>query len=85
MSTGGSGKGRPKGSPNVQAVVDVELSRCPTCGSTRRSEYLDRQVQQHSGVRSDGTHYNRIVRRRTRCLDCAQMRIDRTLELELEP
>jgi hypothetical protein len=75
-------RGRPKGSPNVDQVVTLEASRCPKCGSTRRSEYLDRTVQEYEGLTSDGRPYNRIVRRRTRCLDCEQLRIDRTLEFE---
>lgn len=77
-------KGRPKGSPNVSAVVDVQLSQCPRCESTRRSEYLDRQLQEYSGTNL-GRKYNRIVRRRTRCLDCGQLRIDRAFEFEPEP
>lgn len=77
-------KGRPKGSPNVAAVVDVQLSQCPRCESTRRSEYLDRHLQEYSGT-TMGRKYNRIVRRRTRCLDCGQLRIDRAFEFEPEP
>jgi len=78
-------KGRPKGSPNVSAVVDVQASQCPGCASTRRSEYLDRHVQEYAGTTNAGKKYNRIVRRRTRCLDCGQLRIDRAFEFEPEP
>lgn len=74
--------GRPKGSQNVTTTVDVELSRCPCCGSTERSEYLDRLVQEYEGTTPAGDPYNRIVRRRTRCLSCGQQRIDRTFEFE---
>jgi nitrate reductase cytochrome c-type subunit len=73
-------KGRPKGSANTEAVVDVETSRCPNCQSTRRSEYLGaRNVQEFEGL-AEGRPYNRIVRRRCQCLDCGQTRIDRTFE-----
>lgn len=76
--------GRPKGSPNVDKVVDVEISRCPNsnCASTNRGPYLDRHVQEYAGLTPDGKPYNRIVRRRCQCLDCGQMRIDRTFENE---
>lgn len=78
---------RPKGSRNTTTVVTVAPSRCPCCGSTRRSEYLDRTAQEYRGVTSEGLDYNLIVRRRTQCLDCDQMRIDRSLEFDptLEP
>jgi hypothetical protein len=76
--------GRPKGSGNVKETVQVVPSRCAACGSTRRSGYLDKTVQQFSGIAPDGKPFNRIVRRRTRCLDCDQLRIDRSLEYEPE-
>lgn len=74
-------KGRPPGSPNVKTVVDVPASRCPICNSTERSDYLDRTGQEIEGLDSDGKPYDLIVRRRTRCLGCGQLRIDRTFEL----
>ena len=73
-------RGRPTGSANVATVVTVQASRCPNCQSTRRAEYGGRQVQEFAGVLSDGTPYTHIVRRRTRCLDCDQHRIDKTFE-----
>ncbi len=72
-------RGRPAGSPNVDTVIDVPASRCPICQSTRRSEYEGRMVQPYAGMQN-GSPYTHIVRRRTRCLDCGQVRIDRTFE-----
>lgn len=72
-------RGRPEGSPNVAAVVDVQLSRCPDCGSTARGEYMGRTVQEFAG-NYNGQPYTAIVRRRCQCSDCGQMRIDRSFE-----
>jgi len=33
--------------------------------------------QKCPGLRADGTPYTSIIRRRCRCLDCAQVRIDK--------
>jgi len=69
--------GRPKGSKNAVDVVVVERSHCPKCGSARRSEYWGRMVQKCPSLRADGTPYTSIIRRRCRCLDCGQVRIDK--------
>ena len=71
------GPGRPKGSKNATDVVVVERSHCPKCGSSRRSEDWGKLVQRCAGLRPDGTPYTQIVRRRCRCLDCGQVRIDK--------
>ena len=71
------GPGRPKGSKNATDVVVVERSHCPKCGSSHRSEYWGKLVQRCAGLRADGTPYTAIVRRRCRCLDCGQVRIDK--------
>ena len=71
------GPGRPKGSKNATDVVVVERSHCPKCGSSRRSEYWGRLVFNRPGLRADGTPYTAIIRRRCRCLDCGQVRIDK--------
>jgi len=34
-------------------------------------------VQKCPGLRADGTPYAAIIRRRCRCLDCGQVRIDK--------
>jgi hypothetical protein len=70
-------KGRPLGSKNL--VVDevrLELTRCKKCGSANRGKYLNRRVHLWSGKDANGRPYTRIVRRRTKCLDCGQLRDD---------
>ena len=69
--------GRPKGSKNATDVVVAERSHCPKCGSACRSEYWGRIVQKCPGLRADSTSYTAIIRRRCRCLDCGQVRIDK--------
>jgi hypothetical protein len=69
--------GRPKGSKNAVDVVVVERSPAAAGGSSRRSEYWGRMVQNCPGLRTDGTPYTAIIRRRCRCLDCGQVRIDK--------
>jgi len=73
--------GRPRGSkdgPVAQATVLP--SRCPKCGSTKRQDYANKVVQEYSGLDPDGKPYTRIIRRRTKCLSCGQVRMDRTFE-----
>jgi len=69
--------GRPKGSKKAVDVVVVERSHCPKYGSARRSEYWEKMVQRCAGLRAGGTPYTAIIRRRCRCLDCGQVRIDK--------
>ena len=72
--------GRPKGSTNTDAdVVHVEPSRCRRCGSTRRGDYYGKTEQAFCG-KHNGQPFTHIVRRRTKCLDCGQVRIDRAYE-----
>jgi hypothetical protein len=74
------GPGRPKGSTRtVPDFVNVEPSRCKRCGSTRRSDYYGKTEQAFQGE-YNGRPYTHIVRRRTKCLGCGQIRIDRTYE-----
>ena len=74
------GPGRPKGSTNADAdVITVEPSRCRRCGSTRRSDYYGKTEQAFCGEHN-GQPFTHIVRRRTKCLDCGQSRIDRAYE-----
>ena len=74
------GPGRPKGSTNADAdVIIVEPSRCRRCGSTRRGDYYGKTEQTFQGVHN-GQPFTHIVRRRTKCLDCAQCRVDRAYE-----
>jgi len=69
--------GRPKGSKNAVDVVVVERSPAAAGGSARRSEYWGRMVQKRPGLRADRTPYSSIIRRRCRCLNCGQVRIDK--------
>ena len=72
--------GRPKGSTNADPDVNtVEPSRCKRCGSTRRGDYYGKTEQAFQGVQN-GLPFTHIVRRRTKCLDCGQVRIDRAYE-----
>jgi len=74
------GPGRPKGSgQSPPDFVNVEPSRCKRCGSTRRSDYYGKTEQAHRGE-YNGRPYTHIVRRRTKCVDCGQLRIDRFYE-----
>ncbi|KKL70280.1 hypothetical protein LCGC14_2106490 [marine sediment metagenome] len=49
------------------------------CGSTRRSDYYGK-IEQASRGRHDGQPFTHIARRRTKCLDCGQLRVDRSYE-----
>ncbi|WP_254512865.1 hypothetical protein [Anatilimnocola floriformis] len=67
--------GRPPGSPNVKEVVDVEPSRCPKCKSSERGPYLNTTRREFKGA---GTPFCALLFRRCQCLNCGQIRIDRT-------
>lgn len=86
MSAPVTPKGRPAGSRTKNSpVADVELSRCPKCGSTNRAAYTSKNVQAFASLDSHGQPYTHIIRQRTSCTDCGQHRIDRTLENRPEP
>jgi hypothetical protein len=67
--------GRPKGCRTADRAIVISLPpACPSCGSTRREPYRDGVAhEQRQKGEVDGRPYNRIVWRRTRCLDCGQM------------
>jgi len=72
--------GRPKGSKGGTIdTITVEPSRCRRCGSTRRGDYYGKTEQAFRG-KHNGQPFTHIVRRRTKCLDCGQTRIDRAYE-----
>lgn len=74
-------RGRPKGSKTKPAATGfAELSRCPKCGSTERTKYLNKTEQEYAGIDASGNEYTHIVRRRCRCAACGQMRCDRMTE-----
>jgi len=66
----------PKAQPIVQQVA---VSRCP-CGSMRRAPYSNVQTLDYAGETRDGVAYSQVVWRRTRCLDCGQVRVDKSFE-----
>jgi hypothetical protein len=62
-------------------VVDrAPPTKCTKCGSAKRGPYYARHVQVYGGVLPDGRKYGRIVRQRCRCIQCGQVRIDRSYE-----
>ena len=60
-------------------IVQMEQSRCPTCGSTERGDYYNCVASEHSGIDPSGRPYTHVIRRRTKCI-CGQARIDRSYE-----
>jgi hypothetical protein len=67
-------------------VVTVALSKCQSCGSTRRSDYRGVTMQYVGALQAaDGTNYNTVVWRYCNCLDCRQTRCDRSFETRDEP
>lgn len=69
--------GRPQGGgshPPVSTVSEATVtpSTCPKCGSPAREKYLTSTTQEYLG--------ERIIRKRTKCSDCGQVRIDRFIE-----
>lgn len=75
-------RGRPAGSKNGNYDESAaEPSRCQQCGSTEREPYFGEPIEtEYSGVTVDGRAYTHIVRRRTRCRACGQIRFDRAHE-----
>jgi len=66
--------GRPLGAKTLARELVTSLPpACTHCGSTRREPYKDGVVQEerYEG-QIHGRRYNRIVWRRTRCVDCGQ-------------
>jgi predicted Zn-ribbon and HTH transcriptional regulator len=73
--------GRPKGTRAEPAqTVVAEPTRCPKCQSTQRDKYLSFHEQAVFGMRSGGMPYTRIIKRRCRCANCGQVRIDKSYE-----
>lgn len=64
-------------------IVKVETSRCTVCGSTEREPYFGVVETEYMGVTPEGDHYTHIVRRRTRCRNCLQCRVDCSFENRL--
>ena len=70
---------RPKGSKNDRTVQQVEVPRCPDCGSTE-CVTLYTNTQEYSGQTAEGAEFNRIVKRRTQCQSCSRVWIVRSYE-----
>lgn len=69
--------GRPQGGgerPPVSTVSEATVtpSICPKCGSENREKYFGSTIQEYLG--------ERITRKRTKCRECGQHRIDRFIE-----
>lgn len=62
-------------------TVDVVESRCPKCGSSDRTKYINVIKRDISGIGTDGEEYNRVVWRTTYCKKCGQRRVDRSFVL----
>lgn len=60
---------------------ELKKSRCPKCNSTERTGYTDVRTLPVAGVMDDGTTYDTVIWRRTRCKACNQTRIDKSYEL----
>lgn len=69
--------GRPENSPNVERDHgEVKLSRCKKCDSTDREKYFGTPLEYPIGGVHDGLPYTHVVRKRTKCANCGQQRMD---------
>ena len=69
--------GRPKGSTNTAALAEVESSRCPACGSSRRTKGENSDRRDYSGL---GLEFIAIIYRTCRCADSGHARRDQEKE-----
>ena len=82
--TGASGTRRKRGRPagaktgNYEAAETV-ATQCPKCGSSNRTPYFGTVEREIDGMK-DGQTFTHVVWRRTKCVDCGQLRQDRTYE-----
>ncbi len=60
-------------------------TRCPKCLSIRRDKYNRVVKRGIIGVLADGTEYDTVTWRRTKCLSCGQCRIDMFHTIENKP
>ena len=79
-----SGPGRPKGSKTTTLVVEVAAICCPECGSYERTPYEWSRRVVVNRVRDDGTRVVVERRRKCRCLQCGEPRIEAYLQNEIE-
>lgn len=77
---------KPQAEPKKPApVVPVKPSRCPGCGSERRAKYHGVSRRPASVKLADGREFDQAVFRYTCCLNCGQVRVDRSLEHSDDP
>ena len=79
--------GRPKGATDTASEPShSQPTRCAKCFSTNREAYgkTPHVTFYHGTSRIDGKPYTRIIRRRTRCSDCGQGRVDMSYEFHPE-
>lgn len=73
-------RGRPTGTKTEETpVVVVNLSKCPKCGSIKRTSYNHTRAMDYGQI-VDGRDYSKVIWRNCKCLDCGQTRIDKTFE-----
>lgn len=73
--------GRRPGSKNVQRdEVDVVVSRCKNCESTKRTAYGHAIVQEAIGLDPKGKPFTHMIARPCKCRDCGQARRDISYE-----
>lgn len=70
-------KGRPKGSTNIAAFVDIVIPGCPFCGSHSQSRYTNPRTETASTENNE----LEITSRATTCLDCGKQRRDRFIKV----
>ena len=75
--------GRKPGTPNREYDQVVTYpGRCKRCGSTNRSPYFGDKIEHAvTGIDPAGNPYDTVVWRRTKCLDCGQVRKEMSYEL----
>lgn len=72
---------RPKGSKtqNIPVINRPEPIHCPVCGSIEKEGALQTITYPYAGI-VNGREYTKVIRRRIRCADCGQIRIERSCE-----
>jgi len=76
--------GRKPGSRNKEYVHAISYpGRCPACQSTNRSPFIPggTTTQEIEGNDPQGEPYDAVVWRKCKCLDCGQLRTERSYEL----
>lgn len=75
-------RGRPFGSKNkARDEVEVFISACKSCGSTKRTRYTNTITHDLEGELPTGQRYNQVTWRNTTCRKCGQARVDRFYEM----